>query len=71
MTKITETKNPQSNNLDNMSIYKIIELMNIEDKRIPVIIGKNLHVIEKVINNVINSFESNGRLFYIGLGLGG
>ena len=32
MTKITETKNPQSNNLDNMSISKIIELMNIEDK---------------------------------------
>ncbi len=71
MTKITETKNPQSNNLDNMSISKIIELMNIEDKRIPVIIGKNLHVIEKVINNVINSFESNGRLFYIGCGTSG
>ncbi len=71
MTKITETKNPQSNNLDNMSISKIIKLMNIEDKKIPIIISKNLDVIEKVINNVINSFESNGRLFYIGCGTSG
>ena len=71
MTKITETKNPQSNNLDNMSISKIIELMNMEDKEIPKIIGQNLELIEKVIKNVINSFESNGRLFYIGCGTSG
>ena len=71
MTKITETKNPQSNDLDNMSISKIIKLMNMEDKEIPKIIGQNLELIEKVIKNVINSFESNGRLFYIGCGTSG
>ena len=71
MTKTTETKNPLSNNLDNMSVSKIIELMNVEDKEIPKIIGQNLHVIEKVINNVINTIESDGRLFYIGCGTSG
>ena len=71
MTKITETKNPLSNNLDNMSISKIIELMNNEDKEIPKIISGKLNIIKNVINNVINTFESNGRLFYIGCGTSG
>jgi N-acetylmuramic acid 6-phosphate etherase len=71
MTKITETKNPLSNNLDNMSVSKIIELMNNEDKEIPKIISEKLDIIKNVINNVINTFESNGRLFYIGCGTSG
>ena len=71
MTKITETRNLLSNNLDEMSISKIIQLMNNEDKEIPNIIGQNLNIIKNVINNIIRTFESNGRLFYVGCGTSG
>ena len=71
MTKITETRNSLSNNLDEMSISRIIQLINNEDKEIPNIIGQNLDIIKNVINNIINTFESNGRLFYVGCGTSG
>ncbi len=71
MTKITETNNPLSNGLDNMSVLEIVELMNKQDAEIPKIINKNLKVIKTVIDNVIKAFENKGRLFYVGCGTSG
>jgi len=71
MSKTTELRHPSSDNLDVMSIYEILELINSEDESIPVIIKKHLKDIEHIINIIINGFSNNGRLFYIGCGTSG
>ena len=71
MNKTTEQRHPLSKNLDMMSIYQILELINSEDATIPSIIKKNLIDIEHIIDNVIKGFKNNGRLFYVGCGTSG
>jgi len=71
MKKITETRHPLSENLDKMTTIDILHLMNSEDRSIPIIINKHLRNIEKIIENVISSFQKGGRLFYIGCGTSG
>ena len=71
MKKITETRHKLSENLDTMTTADILHLMNNEDKSIPAIIKNHLKNIEKVIENVVSSFDKGGRLFYIGCGSSG
>jgi N-acetylmuramic acid 6-phosphate etherase len=71
MKKITENRHHLSENLDQMSTFDILQLMNSEDQSIPSIVNEHLESIEKIIENVITSFENKGRLFYIGCGTSG
>ena len=54
-----------------MSTIDILQLMNSEDLSIPSVVNEHLECIEKIIENVIVSFENKGRLFYIGCGTSG
>ena len=40
MTKITESNNPKSKNIDQLSIIEILKIINVEDVAIPLIIKK-------------------------------
>jgi len=71
MNKITEQRNPLSDDLDIKSITEIISLINDEDHLIPKILKKHLKDIKLLICNVVDSFDNNGRLFYIGCGTSG
>ena len=71
MKNFTEQRNPTSMNLDQMTIEEMLELMNHQDKLIPQAIHKVLPEIKKMIEVVVESFNNNGRLIYIGAGTSG
>lgn len=71
MKNFTEQRNPASMNLDQMSIAEILELMNDQDRQIPQAIYQALPDIKQLIEAVVASFNSGGRLIYIGAGTSG
>ncbi len=72
LTKLTtETHNPKSKQLDQMSTDSILQLMNEEDLLIPKAINKVLPEIEETVEAVYHSFINEGRLFYVGAGTSG
>lgn len=71
MKNYTEKRNTKSMHLDEMTIEEIAQLMNEEDKGVPASIQKVLPEISKLIEAVIEAFNKNGRLIYIGAGTSG
>lgn len=69
--KATETRNPKSMKMDSMSIKDILKLINEEDRKVPESIEKVIPEIEKAIELVIESFNKDGRLIYMGAGTSG
>lgn len=67
----TEARNKNSMQLDTLSTLDALRLMNEEDKRIPEIIANELEEIDAAVQLVIQAFQSNGRLIYIGAGTSG
>lgn len=69
--KTTETRNLKSMKLDSMSIGEILTLINEEDKKVPESIQEVIPEIEKAVELVIEAFNNNGRLIYMGAGTSG
>ncbi len=67
----TETRNEKTMNLDDMSTYDFLKVMNNEDKLVPIAVEKQIRQIEAAIRFVVESFHSGGRLIYIGAGTSG
>lgn len=67
----TESRNPNSENLDAMSVSEIAELMNKEDAGVIEAINRQLPKIELLIEEVVKQLQAGGRLFYIGAGTSG
>ena len=62
----TEKRNLDSMNLDELSIFEIIDLMNKEDLNVIAAVKKELHAIEKVIEQCVQSIKNGGRIIYVG-----
>ncbi len=67
----TEHRNENTMNLDEMSIKEILEAMNQEDRKVAIAVHNEIEQIEKIVRNVISSFQNGGRLIYIGAGTSG
>lgn len=67
----TETRNPNTMNLDEMSSLEIVRIMNEEDSKVPLAIKNNLEEIAELAEWVAESFQNQGRLIYIGAGTSG
>ncbi len=67
----TEQCNDNSANIDELSVYQILQIMNNEDKTVPYAVEKQLHTIEALVTDIVKSFRKNGRLVYIGAGTSG
>ncbi|PFD88850.1 N-acetylmuramic acid 6-phosphate etherase [Bacillus anthracis] len=67
----TEHRNEKTMNLDEMSIKEVLQSMNEEDRTVALAVEKEIEQIEKVVQTVIQSFEEEGRLIYIGAGTSG
>lgn len=70
-TLITEQRNPNSMNVDSLSALEIVQLMNEEDKQVPLAIEKCLPQITQAVECVVAAFQQGGRLVYIGAGTSG
>ncbi|PFC83445.1 N-acetylmuramic acid 6-phosphate etherase [Bacillus anthracis] len=67
----TEHRNEKTMNLDEMSIKEVLQSMNEEDRTVALAVEKEIEQIERVVQTVIQSFEEEGRLIYIGAGTSG
>jgi N-acetylmuramic acid 6-phosphate etherase len=67
----TETRNPETMNLDEMTSLEIVKSMNIEDSKVPFVISKLLPEISKVVDIAAEALKNKGRIFYIGAGTSG
>ena len=70
-TLITEQRNPNSMNVDRLSALEIVQLMNEEDKQVPLAIEKCLPQIAQAVERIVTAFQQGGRLVYIGAGTSG
>lgn len=68
---ITEQRNPNSMSLDQLSALEIVQLMNREDKQVPLAIERCLPQIAQAVEKIVAAFQAGGRLVYIGAGTSG
>jgi N-acetylmuramic acid 6-phosphate etherase len=67
----TETRNPDTMNLDEMTSLEIVQAMNKEDSKVPLVISQLLPKIAEVIDIATEALKNEGRIFYIGAGTSG
>ena len=70
-TLITEQRNPNSMHVYSLSALEIVQLMNEEDKQVPLAIEKCLPQIAQAVERTVAAFQQGGRLVYIGAGTSG
>ena len=68
---ITEAPNINTYDIDTKSPYEILKLMNEEDKKVTWAIEQELHNIALAVKAIIEAFNNNGRLIYMGAGTSG
>ena len=67
----TETRNPNTMDLDIMSPLEIVTVMNQEDAKVPAAITPVLPQIAQCVTWAIESIEAGGRIIYMGAGTSG
>ena len=70
-TLVTESRNPDSYDVDIMSVEEVVGLFNAEDKKVAEAVEKELKYIIQVVEIVTEVFRSGGRLCYFGAGTSG
>lgn len=67
----TETRNPKTFNIDELSVLETLQLMNEEDHYVAEAVKNELESIEKVVKQTIHCLKNDGRLIYVGAGTSG
>jgi len=67
----TETRNPASNGLDELTAQELVELINAEDRTIADAVAREADSIAKAVEVVAERLGNGGRLIYIGAGTSG
>lgn len=68
---LTETRNPASANLDQLSTLDMLALINREDAKVATAVQAELGPIAQAVDAIAARFKKGGRLFYIGAGTSG
>jgi N-acetylmuramic acid 6-phosphate etherase len=70
MKKLTESDSKYKH-LEKMSVSKLLENINKEDKTVAFTVEKCIPTLEKLIPEIVKRIKKGGRLFYIGAGTSG
>ncbi|OEL04169.1 N-acetylmuramic acid 6-phosphate etherase [Staphylococcus casei] len=68
---ITESRNENTMQLDEMTIHQALETMNNEDQKVPQQIKQVLPELTRVIEITTHQFKNGGRIIYMGAGTSG
>lgn len=68
---ITEQRNPNSMNIDELSALEVLKVINNEDKQVPLAVEKCLPQITQAVEKIVEAFQQGGRLVYVGAGTSG
>jgi N-acetylmuramic acid 6-phosphate etherase len=69
--RLSEQRNGASKNLDRMSALEIVRLMNREDRKVAVAVGRELPAIARAVDAIVGAIRNGGRLIYAGAGSSG
>lgn len=67
----TEKRNQNTMKLDEMSVKEVLKQMNVEDAKVPEAVREALPQMEQAVKTIIDSFQKEGRLIYMGAGTSG
>ena len=67
----TEARNPDTINLDEMTSLEIVQAMNKEDSKVPLVISELLPKIAEVVDITEEALKNKGKIFYMGAGTSG
>lgn len=67
----TEQKNPNSVNIDKLPTREILEIINKEDKAVPLAVEKEIPYIAEAVDIIVHAIKNGGKLFYFGAGTSG
>jgi N-acetylmuramic acid 6-phosphate etherase len=67
----TETRNPATEQIDQLPTLEMLRLINEEDAKVAAAIAAELPHIAQAVDAIAERFEQGGRLFYIGAGTSG
>jgi N-acetylmuramic acid 6-phosphate etherase len=68
---VTEGVNEATVNIDKVSTFEMVKLINEEDKKVALAVERELPEIAKAIDYIVGAFEKGGRLIYVGAGTSG
>jgi N-acetylmuramic acid 6-phosphate etherase len=67
----TEQRNAGSRNLDRMTAMEIVRLMNREDRKVAIAVGRESAAIARAVDAIVSGIRKGGRLIYVGAGSSG
>jgi N-acetylmuramic acid 6-phosphate etherase len=67
----TEQRNPKSMDIDARSTAEILQIINDEDKKVPLAVEAELPYIEQAVEIIVKAIKNGGRLLYFGAGTSG
>ena len=67
----TEERNRRSDRIDTSNTIEILNIINREDRTVPLAIRKEISYIAKAVELVVHAFKNGGRLVYVGAGTSG
>ena len=70
-TLVTESRNAVSENIDMLATIDMLKVINQEDQKVAIAVEAIIPEIAKVVDLIVNAFQSGGRLIYTGAGTSG
>jgi N-acetylmuramic acid 6-phosphate etherase len=67
----TEHRNPASRGLDRLPTKAILRLMNREDRKVAISVGREIPAIARAVDAIVSGIRKGGRLIYVGAGTSG
>ena len=68
---LTEERNPLTKNIDTLSTFEMLTLINAEDQKVALAVRDALHNIAAAVDAITARMQRGGRLIYIGAGTSG
>ena len=68
---VTESRNPESYDVDIMETGEIVRLINHEDKKVAESVEKEIPYLIEAVDIIAHAFRNGGRLIYVGAGTSG
>ena len=69
--RLTEQRNPASEQIDELDALGVVDLINAEDHRVAEAVGAEREAIAKAVELALAAFRVGGRLIYVGAGTSG
>jgi len=69
--RITEQRNPNTYQIDELQTADVLKIINQEDKKVAAAVNKIIPKIQQVIDRIAPRMKKGGRLFYVGAGTSG